>query len=701
MAPKRRRESDIFDFDSDSFVGFDPYEISISAAKRRTLSSLDTSCISMNFDPPLRSTLRSGALPRVVLPEDPVEEAQPESDSWSDLYNILELDAVSHEDSTCEVPSETPPAHSETPSVLNETPSVPSETFGDCSLTYNQTAVASNGHTSSRPDPYVDPITITSTIVPVDTTPTFTLCRNGSQNGKDVIIIRPIGHMYICEGKLTSDGRLLWACHCKKADEKCRSRIDTPCEYDNPDEPDELRVKLDVNVRKQKGKSVTALESHNCHPIDNLYAKLVNNREVKRTGKARPDLGATEIATAYVNNLDSNNGETHGLRSIQNQARVVDYHRQEFKSINPTKENVTTFEIDYNNPIVSDFVKADVVTNNKNKKGENEQHRSIFCCTNEQLEILKTVEELRIDGTFKIVASPFYQLVSLHAFVRHGHQRKSMPLGYILMTGKSQADYTQIFQKVKEVVEGDGPSWNLVNVMLDFEMALRNSLKAVWPNIRLSGCWFHYCQAIWRRVQKLPNLEGMYHTAFGLKYIKRIMLLPLFHANDGMIGRVFNEILRLFNGDKDKLNPEVRDSFEKFFSYVSSQWVNNPKIPTSELSVFDTDVRTNNTSENCNGKMWKNAKGRSKPFYPLLNFLQNERKKDINIFKLQKPKENKKQIAKDKKIQKIWDEMKAKTITIGAVMDGLTEIVFNDPKGFSYARNMMQYTCDDIDEVNE
>ena len=140
------------------------------------------------------------------------------------------------------------------------------------------------------------------------------------------------------------------------------------------------------------------------------------------------------------------------------------------------------------------------------------------------------------------------------------------------------------------------------------------------------------------------------------------MLLPLFHANDGMIGRVFNEILRLFNGDKDKLTPEVRDSFEKFFSYVSSQWVNNPKIPTSELSVFDTDVRTNNTSENWNGKIWKNANGRSKPFYRLLNFLQNEHKKDVNIFKLKEPKENKKQIAKDKKIQKIWDEMKAKTM---------------------------------------
>ena len=168
-----------------------------------------------------------------------------------------------------------------------------------------------------------------------------------------------------------------------------------------------------------------------------------------------------------------------------------------------------------------------------------------------------------------------------------------------------------------------------------------------------------------------------------------------------MIGRVFNEILRLFNADKDKLTPEARDSFEKFFSYVSSQWVNNPKIPTSELSVFDTPVRTNNTSENWNGKMWKSAKGRSKAFYPLLEFLQRERKKDKNILNLQAPKQNKQQIAKDKKIQKIWDEMKAKTIQIGAVMDGLIQIVFNDPKGFRFEQNMMQYTCDDIDEDNE
>ena len=103
---------------------------------------------------------------------------------------------------------------------------------------------------------------------------------------------------------------------------------------------------------------------------------------------------------------------------------------------------------------------------------------------------------MRVDGTFKLVGSPFYQLVSLHAHVLHGHQRKSMPIGYIIMSGKTQADYTDIFKKIKELVEEDGTRWNLVNVMLDFEIALRNSLKTVWPNVRLSGCWFHYCQAI-------------------------------------------------------------------------------------------------------------------------------------------------------------------------------------------------------------
>ena len=266
------------------------------------------------------------------------------------------------------------------------------------------------------------------------------------------------------------------------------------------------------------------------------------------------------------------------------------------------------------------------------------------------------------------------------------------------MSGKTQKDYTAIFKEVKRVVELDGTTWNLKTAMLDFEIALRNSLKTVWPNIHLYGCWFHYCQAVWRRVQKL-GLKDVYHSRFGSKFIKRLMLLPLFHANDDMIERVFGNLYRAFLRDSTQMAPNIAAAFEGLFSYVRKQWVYNPKIPATELSVFDTRVRTNNTSENWNGKTWKDAGYKAKPFYQLLAFLQNQRKSDVNIYTLPAdPKPDKKQEAKDKQIQDIWDQMKAKTIEPLAAMDALLNVCYRADWGYTHNEHMMEYTCDDIDE---
>ena len=390
--------------------------------------------------------------------------------------------------------------------------------------------------------------------------------------------------------------------------------------------------------------------------------------------------------------------DTGAFRNQKNMARVIDYARAPYKGVNPTKANFNTWDVDMNHIHARNFVKSSIMTENKNKKGEIEIHHSIFACSDEQLGILRQIERIRIDGTFKIIGAPFYQLVSIHGYVRHGHQRKSMPLGYIIMSGKTQKDYTDIFKEVKRVVELDGTTWNLKTAMLDFEIALRNSLKTVWPNIHLYGCWFHYCQAVWRRVQKL-GLKDVYHSRFGSKFIKKLMLLPLFHANDDMIERVFGNLYRAFLRDSTQMAPNIAAAFEDLFSYVRKQWVYNPKIPATELSVFDTRVRTNNTSENWNGKTWKDAGYKAKPFYQLLAFLQNQRKSDVNILNMPAdPKPDKKQEAKDKQIQDIWDQMKAKTIEPLAAMDALVNVCYRADWGYTHNEHMMEYTCDDIDE---
>ena len=44
--------------------------------------------------------------------------------------------------------------------------------------------------------------------------------------------------------------------------------------------------------------------------------------------------------------------------------------------------------------------------------------------------------------------------------------------------------------------------------MSDWEPAARNAFKAVHPEIKMYGCWFHYTQRIWAKAQKLGLNQG-------------------------------------------------------------------------------------------------------------------------------------------------------------------------------------------------
>ncbi|KAH3696255.1 hypothetical protein DPMN_083720 [Dreissena polymorpha] len=70
-----------------------------------------------------------------------------------------------------------------------------------------------------------------------------------------------------------------------------------------------------------------------------------------------------------------------------------------------------------------------------------------------------------IDGTFKLVKSPFYQLFSNHALVKKGDDTKQVPLVYVLMSRRSKEDYVTVLSAMHQCLENPLVDW----VMLDFE----------------------------------------------------------------------------------------------------------------------------------------------------------------------------------------------------------------------------------------
>ena len=51
----------------------------------------------------------------------------------------------------------------------------------------------------------------------------------------------------------------------------------------------------------------------------------------------------------------------------------------------------------------------------------------------------------------------------------------------------------------------------IVRATADFEIALINAIKGQFPAVTFKGCFFHFSQAVWRKVQSL-GLQEEYKT---------------------------------------------------------------------------------------------------------------------------------------------------------------------------------------------
>ena len=94
------------------------------------------------------------------------------------------------------------------------------------------------------------------------------------------------------------------------------------------------------------------------------------------------------------------------------------------------------------------------------------------------------------DGTFDCVPSIFYQLYAVHAQVGNNFP----PCMYFLLPNKTRVTYDKMIEILQELVPGCNPKrW-----LLDFEKAVLDAVQAGFPNVDISGCFFHFNQSILR-----------------------------------------------------------------------------------------------------------------------------------------------------------------------------------------------------------
>ncbi|KRX59208.1 hypothetical protein T09_5009 [Trichinella sp. T9] len=200
------------------------------------------------------------------------------------------------------------------------------------------------------------------------------------------------------------------------------------------------------------------------------------------------------------------------------------------------------------------------------------------------------------DGTFKIVPSWYQQLFTLHVFLR----RKLLPVVYCLTVRKDLPTYSRIFKysipKRKNLAS---------------KLILRN-----FPNTRVQGCFFHFCQAVLRQVGRLglrTDYMNNYEVRKKVKMMMALAFLPVHLAPAGF----------------EIINVGMSGQLEALYQYFQQEWLPATKIPL--WNVHGMSVRTNNHLEGWHSRMNKRARKHHLGFYQFLQLILDEQGKTETV----------------------------------------------------------------------
>lgn len=129
------------------------------------------------------------------------------------------------------------------------------------------------------------------------------------------------------------------------------------------------------------------------------------------------------------------------------------------------------------------------------------------------------------------------------------------------MTRKTTKAYVSLFNYIERNICSLRPT----SFMTDFELGLRNGLREVYPDATRRNCWFHFKQAIRRKVAKMPLFaQELKSDQNKYRLYQMFQSLPLLPKDD------IQATFRLLKQEA----MELSEQFAKFVSdYFEPHWM--------------------------------------------------------------------------------------------------------------------------------
>ncbi|CAI6374754.1 unnamed protein product [Macrosiphum euphorbiae] len=201
-----------------------------------------------------------------------------------------------------------------------------------------------------------------------------------------------------------------------------------------------------------------------------------------------------------------------------------------------------------------------------------------------------------------------YHLMIMHIII----QNHSIPVRYVLMESKTETAYTQVLMKCKVLF----PEIKPICIMTDFEIALQNAFKIVYPDAIQHACFFHYVQCLVKNIRSqglIPYVKNNEMAQICIKMIAALALLPSNKIEEGF------QIIRRYSRDSN-IN---LTSFFTYFSNYSIQ-TRGPEV----FSVHGIPRRTSNNIESFHSQLKEKFQTVHPNLWTFLEHLNNLSKKN-------------------------------------------------------------------------
>ena len=126
------------------------------------------------------------------------------------------------------------------------------------------------------------------------------------------------------------------------------------------------------------------------------------------------------------------------------------------------------------------------------------------------------------------------------------------PFVYALMTHKRIDSYVRILREIQAYMNNEDLKWEVQNVSMDFEGAEIAAFQQEMPHVRITGCNFHWNQALWKHIQHLGFVKEYKMRGEFYGHVQRICALAHIPTGDVEDGFVF-----IMEESPDDIMPKV------------------------------------------------------------------------------------------------------------------------------------------------